>query len=458
MPETGEPCASNEDCARARLLVLDSAAQQCSPHPNVLQPLEGKSDIGEVCFNFVNTVVGAGIVGLPFVFVQAGFGTALIELVVCCILAHISVKMLIDTGIEHNVRSYEDLCELALGRAGKVVVSLALFAFDYGALLTYEIILGDASSAVAYRFGGWGEDTPDDPNPRWVRQACIAGCSIVMILPFCLFRDISKLEKLSAISVFTVMVIIVIVIWKYLGSDYSSTHLSIVDAPFSGPGVFKSFSIIAFSFVCHDSAFLIFNTLRCPTSRRWSIVSALSLGSALGVCLLLAIPAFLTFGEKIKPNLLENYRITDDTVVFMRCVYVLTMAFTYPPSFFVMRHILNVWLFRDGSCLGTYQTVQLMPWQRHVALTLPIFFSALTITLFVDNLGNVMSLTGSLGAVVLAFVLPPLCRLAVDKQHSVFFWRDHSPVGSAKAVLPCISFILFGIIASIGSVIQVLFP
>jgi len=453
---------------------LVSDAVQRSPHPNVLKRVEGKSTIMEVTFNFVNTVVGAGIVGLPWVFTQAGFWMTLVELVLCCMLTHYSVKMLIDTGIRHNVRNYEDLCEHALGRRGKITVSLSLLAFDYGALLTYLIILGDASSAVAYRLGGWGEDTPDSPNPAWVRQACIVGCSTTLVLPFCLYRDVSKLEKLSAVSVFTVVVIIAIVVAKFFEQGYSPDtpgmsvppHPSLGDLPFFGPSIFKSFSIIAFAFVCHDSAFLIFNTLKKPTSLRWNIVSTLSLSASLLTCLALAVPGYLTFGAGTctassdpactgtKPNLLENYKITDDVVVFMRAVYVFVMAFTYPLSFFVTRHIVNVWIFNKDSWFGEYEMVQDMSTKRLVCLSLSIFLSSVGIALFVRNLGDVMSLAGGLGAVVLAFILPPLCKLQLGKQ-SVRFWRDPDPAASFRAVAGPVALMVFGAVASCGTMYQV---
>ena len=472
-----------EAAAHAKLLKFSEAIER-SPHPSAIKRLEadgGKSSITEVTFNFVNTVVGAGIVGLPWVFTQAGFWMTLVELVLCCMLTHYSVKMLIDTGIAAGKRNYEDLCEHALGSRGKVVVSLALLAFDYGALLTYLIILGDASSAVAYRLFGFGEDTEQSPNPAWVRQICILTCSTVLILPFCLFRDVAKLEKLSAISVFTVVIIILIVIVKFLEhsphyywpSEHDRSqmtvppHPTVGELPFFGPNIFKSFSIIAFAFVCHDSAFLIFNTLKNPTSKRWNIVSTLSLTVSLLWCMALAIPGYLTFGagtcttsqsddcSGTKSNLLLNYKITDDVVVFMRGVYIVTMAFTYPLSFFVTRHIVNVWFFNDSSCFGKYETVQNMSTKRLLGLSLSIFFSSVIITLFVSNLGDVMSLAGGLGAVVLAFILPPVCKLKLDHQHSVFFWRDERPLESARATLGPTLLIVFGIAASIGTLYQV---
>ena len=452
-------------------LLPHASVNTCLAEVKVRGP-EGRSSILEASANFVNIVVGAGIVGLPYVLVQAGFWTALVELIMCCVLTHYSVRMLIDVGIAQRIYSYEDLCEHALGRAGKVIVSFALLAFDYGAMLSYEIILADASSAVAYELWGYR----DGGQPYWVRPTCLVVLSTLLILPSCLYRDMSHLEKLSAVSIFTVVVITAIVLWKYVANEpryaaeritalWPTKNINVNDnavaalrrqhtASVVGPNVFKSFSIIAFSFVCHDSAFMIFNTLRHPTSARWGAVSALSLSSALVVCCLLAVPGYLTFGAKTEANLLNNYDISDGVVIFMRCIYVLTMAFTYPLTFFVARHIVNVWAFAGPR----YQTVQRMPRRRHFALTFGLFFSALCIALFVQDLGDVMSLAGSFGAVVLAFVLPPLCKLRLERSrgHSVCFWQDPRPIESARATLPCIGFIVFGAVAIAGSVAQVI--
>ena len=99
-----------------------------------------------------------------------------------------------------------------------------------------------------------------------------------------------------------------------------------------------------------------------------------------------------------------------------------------------------------------------MPRRRHLALTFALFFSALLITLFVQDLGDVMSLAGSFGAVVLAFVLPPLCKLQLERSrgHSVRFWQDLRPSESARATLPCVGLIAFGAVAIAGSVAQVI--
>ena len=83
-------------------------------------------DLWQVTYNFINVVVGAGIVGLPWVFVQGGFWLALFEMLLCCALTDYSVRMLITTGIENGQQNYEDLCFLAFGNAGHFIVSLTM--------------------------------------------------------------------------------------------------------------------------------------------------------------------------------------------------------------------------------------------------------------------------------------------------------------------------------------------
>ena len=65
-----------------------------------------------------------------------------------------------------------------------------------------------------------------------------------------------------------------------------------------------------------------------------------------------------------------------------------------------------------------------------------------------------MSLAGSLGAVILAFLLPPMCFIKLS-QDSWFVWRNEGRVWQSAWELYSAAFlILFGTIASVGSVYQ----
>lgn len=63
------------------------------------EPNSGTSTLFQLIMNFINTVVGAGIVGLPFVFRLCGFYLGLIELVLICVItAYVVVRIVVLRG------------------------------------------------------------------------------------------------------------------------------------------------------------------------------------------------------------------------------------------------------------------------------------------------------------------------------------------------------------------------
>lgn len=119
-----------------------------------------------------------------------------------------------------------------------------------------------------------------------------------------------------------------------------------------------------------------------------------------------------------------------------RVSYILTMALTYPISCYVVRHVCYA-LYLQVRTFGKhdkYISMKTISFSTHLALTLPIFLSTLAISLFVRDLGVVMSLTGSLAGCGLSFVLPSLCYLKVTPYSLRFVWtlKREKPVSTAK--------------------------
>eukprot|EP00939_MAST-03C_sp_MAST-3C-sp1_P001359 g1359.t1 len=396
----------------------------------------GKSGRLSVTMNFVNSVVGSGIIGLPYVFRIAGFYMGFILLAAGCLLTDYSVRLLVRTGMIHGQRNYEDLCHYALGTPGTVLVSVAMLIFDFGAMLSYLIIMGDAGTNVVQHTFHFHDDSDET-----IRRITIIVLSVALILPLCLFRDISKLEKASTFSVATVTLVIGVVLYEF-GKKGIAEGAGKLEFVAEESGFISAFGIVAFAFVCHDSSFLLSNTLKDNhVPGRWSFVTHTSLVAALLICLTLAVPGYLTFRDNTCANLLNNYDMSGP-IVFMRVVFVLTMALTYPISFFVVRHITNVSLFGGRD---SFESIQDMPLQRHLLLTVPIFLITVVIVMFVKNLGDVMAVAGSMGGGLLAFVLPPLCNIVVSK-YSILFWRNHGHVwDSVRTLGPPLALLIFGI-------------
>lgn len=57
-------------------------------------------------FNFVNSIIGAGIIGLPFALNEAGFVAGLVLLVGITFATDYSVRLLVRLGVQHHRTDY----------------------------------------------------------------------------------------------------------------------------------------------------------------------------------------------------------------------------------------------------------------------------------------------------------------------------------------------------------------
>ncbi|MBT3416647.1 GerAB/ArcD/ProY family transporter [Candidatus Woesearchaeota archaeon] len=95
------------------------------------------------------TVIGAGVLGIPFAIAKAGFLTGLLMIVLLgaamLILNLFFGEIILRTSGSHQFSGY---AERYLGKWGKYLASFALFFGIYGALIAYMVGEGEALSAI----------------------------------------------------------------------------------------------------------------------------------------------------------------------------------------------------------------------------------------------------------------------------------------------------------------------
>lgn len=151
----------------------------------------GHSTVFGASFNFINSIVGAGIIGIPLAIQQCGFIIGMVLLLLVAYFIYSSVVMLITCGIYHNVYDLEELADKTLGQKGFYMALLSMFLFAYGGQVAYLVIIGDSIPLVAL----YSSNTHVD------RDTCIALFATLVILPLCLFRDLSHLAWTSLLSI-----------------------------------------------------------------------------------------------------------------------------------------------------------------------------------------------------------------------------------------------------------------
>ncbi|KAJ1729981.1 hypothetical protein LPJ61_003257, partial [Coemansia biformis] len=161
---------------------------------------DGESTV-KVGFNVLNTIVGSGIVCLPYALHNAGFVFGLVMLVVTAALSQFSLFALVAAGKRTGTAHFSSVTQAALGRTGYHLLNLSMVVDMVGTVILYLMILGDLATALVNIY-----------LPFTISRASIVlGVSLFAILPLLFFRNTGPLARLSIVSILCLPYIIMAV-------------------------------------------------------------------------------------------------------------------------------------------------------------------------------------------------------------------------------------------------------
>jgi len=94
-----------------------------------------------VGINLGNTIVGSGIIGLPFALKQSGFVLGIFLLLLTAALTVFSLGLLIRAGLKAKKYHYPDLFEHCFGLPGFYIMNLILLFNSSGGCISYLSML-----------------------------------------------------------------------------------------------------------------------------------------------------------------------------------------------------------------------------------------------------------------------------------------------------------------------------
>lgn len=135
------PCANSTRQIFKKVCVLIHKKEE------LMKPREYYESIATV----TGCIIGAGILGIPFVVAQAGFWTGMVVLVVlgvASLIVHLLVgEIALKSKGCHQLAGYAELC---LGKTGKLLMSISMIVGVYGAMIAYTL---GVSTSLHAQFG-----------------------------------------------------------------------------------------------------------------------------------------------------------------------------------------------------------------------------------------------------------------------------------------------------------------
>lgn len=363
--------------------------------------LKRGAGVFDATVNMANSILGAGIVGLPYSMRESGFVAGLVLLVGLSFLTDWTIRLIVLNAKLSGRITYIEIMEHCFGQNGKAAVSIFQFAFGFGGMCAFCVVIGDTiPNVIKMVFPSLAGTFLAN------RQFVITFFTLAISYPLSLYRNIEKLSKASAIALVSMVVIIVAVTIRgpatpaELKGDPSLrfTVLNITN-------VVRSISVISFAFVCHHNSLLIYGSLKEPSMNKFGQVTHYSTIIAAAATITMSVAGYWSFEEKTLSNVLNNFPDDDTIVNIARGLFGLNMLTTLPLECFVCREVLETYFFA-----GEFDR------NRHLIFTSSLVVTAMIVSLLTCDLGIVLELTGGLSATALAFIFPSICYLKLTSE------------------------------------------
>jgi solute carrier family 38 (sodium-coupled neutral amino acid transporter), member 11 len=152
-----------------------------------------KSGLRSAFMNMANSIIGAGIIGQPYAMRQAGLLTGVVLLVVLTVTVDWTIRLIVINSKLSGSNSFQGTVQHCFGKTGLIAISIAQWAFAFGGMVAFGIIVGDTIPHVLAAVWPSLEHIPV-LGLLTNRRAVIVIFTLGVSYPLSLYRDIAKVR------------------------------------------------------------------------------------------------------------------------------------------------------------------------------------------------------------------------------------------------------------------------
>lgn len=279
--------------------------------------------------NLCNTIVGAGILGLPFALSQCGLLLGVFLLIACalgcCTSLHLLAASAKTVGASRPASFY--VVAMAAIPHWAWLIDLAVAVKCFGVATSYLIVAGDMMPAVCAHIG---TSAALHSRTLWITLALATGGPLACA---------SRLEAMKWTSLLSIgcVVYLAVLACAMLAepslacarddglNECRGTMRELPDA-----GALRALPIFVFGFTCQQNVFSVVNELRVPTMARINGVILLSVAIALLLYSVVALSGYLTYGQKVQADILLSYPPDSPWVSAARAALAVVVVLSFP--------------------------------------------------------------------------------------------------------------------------------
>ncbi|GMI11829.1 hypothetical protein TrVE_jg6533 [Triparma verrucosa] len=400
--------------------------------------------------NLTNTILGSGMLGLPFAFSAAGSVTGTLLLLVAATFSSNGLFLLSVAADKVGITPSKPSSFYSVAQAAyppsTALIDFAVAFKCFGVATGYLITVGDCM-VDAMKF-----ISKEDSGSLLViqRQFWIVLASL-LVASISFFRTLDALKYTSMVSVVFVLAMTVVIILYSMGiegmspckdyappdDDLEAVCVGEKDSFTTFESTMSNLAVFVFSFTCHQNIFSVCNELKERTQAKVNTVIFISIGAALLLYLLVAWSGFNTFGSSLQSDILLNYP-QNGLVTTMRIFVALLVIFSYPLQLDPSRRCIITLINKlrktpetddftpvkddeeastskhsetDASINSKEPSPNSDGWGENVmfyGITTAFLLASFSLAMIVTSLGTILNVVGATGSTMVSYILPGL--------------------------------------------------
>ncbi|CCH47131.1 Vacuolar amino acid transporter 5 [Wickerhamomyces ciferrii] len=412
-----------------------------------------KSTAQSAAINLLNTIIGAGMLAMPYAIRADGIILGILVIITSAITSSFGLYLQGQCSkyVKTGEASFFALAQLTYPQLS-VVFDLAIAIKCFGVGISYLVVVGDLVPKIVQSLAN--EEFINQHLILTDRNFWITIIMIFIVVPLSFLKKLDSLKYASMIALSSVVYLVILVFVHFAKNDIVDKGPVRFIKPYNVSSIFASFPIFVFAYTCHQNMFSLVNELDDKSNKNINKVIGSAIGIAMTLYILVGVTGYLSFGDNVEPNVIVGYSHAISSTIGRIAIVILVML-SFPlqchPARASINHILfyfkqvekkvrtaasnasmrtNItnrtqgqnnttatqsdesdqlidYDYQDGLLEeGSHAAVSPLKGTRFIIITSIILILSYLIAISVTSLAHVLAFVGSTGSTSISFILP----------------------------------------------------
>lgn len=353
-----------------------------------------------------NSIIGVGILAMPFCFQKCGIILAICLLALSNYITRLCCYYLLKSSAICRRRSMEVIAFSIFGSSGKLMVELCIIGYLLGTCITYFVVVGDLGPQIIAKMF-------DLHQTNTLRSYVMIFVTIACIIPLGLLRNVDSLAAVCTASIGFYFCLVMKIMAESTERISSGDWTDNVDY-WNWSGMLQCLPIFSMALSCQMQLFEVFDNVSNMSLDKINEYVKAATNICTFVYILVGFFGYVAFSMKpFSGNILLNLSpsLASDAI---KIGFVLSVAFSFPLIIFPCRVSLYSLLYRRGHA----DVAHYIPEHRFKLITISLVSLALLVGLLVPSIELIIGFIGSTIGVAICIMFPASCFIKVCQKNS----------------------------------------